>query len=465
MNKFISKVILKTKNTYELLVMKNDLDTDIGRAREREKRIIYSAVTAVIAKVISTAIPLITVKITLSYLGYELYGLWTTIISFFSLFTFADLGLGNGLQTELSRISADGNKENCRKIISSAYFILLIVSLILIGVFIVIFPSVDWNIVMSAKSQEACAMTAGFVLAIFLSKLINIPFSLIQRTQNALQEGYIANAWSCMGSILSLIIVCIFSYFNLDKLTMMWASSFVIVITSFVNTIVFYWSRGKELRPKLRFVDCSIAKTLLSTGIMFFILSIITSISLSLDNYIVAKVTSLIETTPYSLAYKIASFIGIISTMLSTPLWAANGEALERGDMKWVKNQTFKMTKLSLVLSIVASVGLILFAKPVLGWLGDGMQVNYMMLIGMCCLQILIATTNPAFMVLNASRRIKVQMGMYSVYSIVSLALKYGMGIRYGAVAIAWIGPLCYLFIICPWVMNVTLRELGVKKK
>ena len=47
-----------------LIWSKNDLTTDVGRAREREKRIVLSALWAVLSKVINTAIPLITIKIT-----------------------------------------------------------------------------------------------------------------------------------------------------------------------------------------------------------------------------------------------------------------------------------------------------------------------------------------------------------------------------------------------------------------
>jgi len=448
-----------------LLVSQNDLETEEGRSREREKRILWSAATAALAKVISTAIPLITVKITLSYLGDELYGLWATIISFFSLFAFADLGLGNGLQTELSRASGkQNNSEKCRKIVSSAYLMISVVAMLLIMVFVVVFPLVDWSGLMSAESSTAKAMTSTFVMAIFLSKLVGIPVSLVQRTQNALQEGYISNIWSSLGSVLSLIVVVVFASLDLGRAQMMWFSSFAVVITSLLNSLFFYVIKRPDLKPSIRFIDFKITKLLLSTGILFFILSIITSVSLSLDNFIVAKVTSLSETTPYSIAYKVASFIGIISTMLSTPLWAANGEALARGEYSWVKKQTVKMTNVSFVLSFLASVFLVVLSKPVLGWLGSGTQVSYSILIGMCFQQILIATANPAFMVLNASRKIKIQMLMYGIYSVLSISLKYVLGQMYGAIAIAWVGPICYLAIICPFVAWSARNVLGGKK-
>ena len=83
------------------------------------------------------------------------------------------------------------------------------------------------------------------------------------------------------------------------------------------------------------------------------------------------------------------------------------------------------MTKYSLYGSVAASIALIVVANPVLAWMGKDLHVSIPVLIGMCLTQILVATANPAFMVLNASRRIIVQIVMFSVYSLISLAIKY----------------------------------------
>lgn len=447
------------------ILQKNDLSTEEGRRHEREKRIAMSAVVAALAKVINTAIPLITIKITLSYLGSELYGLWATITSFFALFAFADLGLGNGLQTELSRATGKSDIELCRRLISSAYAVLLAVSGVLIVAFIGVFPIIDWSQVMGSRTPEAVSMTGGFVLAIFLSKLLSIPTSLVQRVQNSLQEGYIASLWSCLSSILSLIIIVAFWKLNLGQMQMMWAASFVAVFVYILNTVSFFVLRQKALHPSIRLVNRATSQKLLTTGILFFFLSVLTSVSLSLDNYVVAKTVGISETAAYSISYKIASFIGIISVMLSTPLWAANGEALERGDYIWVKKQTARMTKLSFGMSALASVALIVIANSVLKWMGRNLSVSYPILIGMCLTQICIATTNPAFMVLNASRKIKIQMVMYGLFAVISLPLKFVFGKIYGAVAVTWVGTICYTLIIVPILFASLKNTLWGKKQ
>ena len=183
-------MLKKYKNYISVLFQKNDLSTEAGRGREREKRIALSALLAAVAKVFNTAIPLITMKITIGYLGTELYGLWATVTSFFALFAFADLGLGNGLQTELSRATGRDDIKQCRTLISSAYLVLTIVPAFLLALLFVVYPFVNWGHLMNAESEEAMSLAGPFVLALFSSKMISVPASLVQRIHNSLQEGY-----------------------------------------------------------------------------------------------------------------------------------------------------------------------------------------------------------------------------------------------------------------------------------
>lgn len=441
-----------------------DVSTQEGRRLERERRIALTALTGALAKMIATAIPLITVKFSLNYLGSETYGLWAAVTSFFSLFAFADLGLGNGLQTELSRATGTDDMTLCRKLVSSAYFMLSLVAGSLLLVFILIYPFINWASLMNAQTETAVALAGSVVLAIVVSKLLNIPVALVQRTQIAIQEGYKSNIWQCAASVLSLVSVIFVSTLDLGPLTMIWFSSLIVVIIALMNMIVFFGFQRKDLRPSFKMVDKKLLKVLMTTGIAFFFLSILTSLSLSLDSFIVAKTASLSDATPYSIAYKIAHLIGIVSTMLSTPLWAANGEALERGDYKWVKKRTNSMAALSLLISGAASLFLIAVANPILSWMKPGMTLSIQTLIGMCLMQVGVATISPYFMILNAGRVIKKQIFIYGVFTVISLGLKYFLAPVYGTVGIAWIGALCYIAIIMPFTYITSQKVLRAEK-
>lgn len=434
-------------------------DTIEGREKERMRCIMLTAITAALAKIIAMITPLITVRITLTYMGQEIYGLWSTVISFFALFTFADLGLGSGLQTELSQASVNDNLDYQRKMISSTYIMLLIVSVILFFVFIILYPIIDWAVLINAQTRQAIALSGSVVMAIFVSKILNVPFSLITRTQNAYQEGYKSNLWQCMGNFLSLFFVIVISKFDLGIMTLIWASSLITVIVAIINSIIYFHFQKPELSPKLKYVDKKVAIKLLLVGISFFVLSIFTSFSLSIDNFIVARTCGLVEVTPYSILYKIISLLSTVIMMLSTPLWSANGEAIARKEYKWIKKTTFKISLISFFACLFFTIIILIFLNPIVYILSSGeITVSYKIAVGMCLLQILISLTSPFFMVLNASRIIKFQIGIYFLYSIISFILKYVLALKYGAIAIVYVGFLLYFFMITiPVVKKATM--------
>lgn len=426
-----------------------DTSTLEGRANERARRIAMTAVTAAIAKVLAMAIPLITVRITYSYLGAEIYGLWNAVTSFFALFAFADLGLGNGLQTRLSHASGLDDENLCKRLISSTYAILVIVAGTLMVAFLVVYPFINWGAVMNAKTEQATTLAGGVVFAIVASKLLSIPLSLVQRTQMALQEGYRSNLWQSVAYIFSLISVYMIAGLDLGPLAMIWTSSLIVVIISGLNMLVYFRLQRRVYKPAINFVNVKMSRSLLRTGSAFFVLSVLTTIGLALDNFIVARAISLSEAATYSILFKVTHMIGGITTMLSAPMWAANGEAFARGEIDWVKKNTRRMAILTLALSAVATSGILVLSKPVFKvWLGEEFSFSLILLLGMCLVQIALSFVSPYFMVLNAAGIVKKQIVVFAIYTPICLWLKYILAQTYGVIAIPWVGLILYCLII-----------------
>ena len=194
LSKFNPKnMISKWRKILKIIFTKNiDTSTPEGREQKRQKAITLTALIATVAKIIALLIPFITVKATKKYLGDDIYGLWSSVNSFFAVFAFADLGLGSGLQTNLSKATGkDNNEEECKRLISSTFIMLFSVAGIIIFLFLCCYFFIDWASLVNATSPEAIVLAGPVFLAIVIPKLIDIPIALTQRTQVALQEGYI----------------------------------------------------------------------------------------------------------------------------------------------------------------------------------------------------------------------------------------------------------------------------------
>ena len=432
-----------------------DVKTVDGRAKERVRRIALTALAAATSKVFSTIIPFITIRWSLQYLGVEIYGLWNAVTSFFALFAFADLGLGNGLQTLLSNAYGKGDIKLQQKVVYNSYVILSIVSLFLIILFFIVYPFVDWGHLMNAESADAKLLVGGVIVAIVVPRLISVPLSLIQRIQLAYQEGYNSHCWQCVASLLSLVSIYIIYKLNIGKLNLIWCSALIPVVIYGLNSLFYYNRKTCCLKFVHNLYDRAIIRLLINTGIAFFILSILTTLGLAIDTFIVARISSLNEATPFSILHKIACFISIICGMISTPMWAANGEAMARGEYDWVRRNTIRISLISIMFAVIASVFLLLVSGwwfPI--WLGSDFQFSYSCLLGMCVTQIILSGISPFFMILNAANVVKKQILLFSLFTAITLVLKFNLAPKYGIDSIPWISNVCYVLCIVPFVIH-----------
>jgi O-antigen/teichoic acid export membrane protein len=438
-------------------------DTPEGRSMERRRRIVLTSITALIGKVLHVALPLITIKVTYTYLGVEVYGLWSAVTTFFALFAFSDLGLGNGLQTKLSQATGTDDVKLCRSIISNTYVVLWLVSFLLLIVFLSVYKFVDWSNVMNAKSNEAKFLAASVVFVIVLPKIFAIPVAIITRTQYALQEGFRSNTWGIIGSLISLLCVIIIAKFNLGKLTLVTVSSFLSLIVSALNMFVYFQFQRPELKFSFKLFDKTLAKELLSLGILFCVLSVFTTFGLSMDTFIVARTCSLEDAASYSIVYRLTAIGSGIVGVISAPLWGANGEAIARGDIGWVRHNTKRMSLLMGLFTIALCVVVLLFAKLIFRlWMGEDFNFSYTSLIWMSVMQVLLAFISPWFMVLNAYGIVKKQILLFAIYTPMAFALKYYLSLQWGVWATPFVGAVLYFFVVFIGTLFFSKQQLNL---
>lgn len=438
-----------------------DVSNEENRALERERRIALTSLIAAVEKVITTAIPLITVRLTFNYLGIELYGLWNAVVNFFALFAFSDLGLGYGLQTKLSQATGKNDTERCKQLISSTYFILCVVASLLFIVFIIFFPIVDWAKIMNATTPQTIRLAAPIVFIIVLPKLLSIPVAIISRTQLALQEGYNYSAWSTMGSILSLIYIYCAVSFDLGIIALLTGTVLIPLLCSILNMFVYYGWQRKELRFSIRYINRDLSLELLGIGVNFCLLSILTTTGIAMDTFIVAKVCTLEEAGTFAVLSKVMYIVSATLTVLAQPLWGANGEALARGDVNWVRKNTKKMSMTMVSITLLISIIVVLLSKTIFSiWLGTEFQFPMLCLICLCTFQLCTAFISPYFMVLNASGIVRKQIVAFAIFTPSCFLLKFGLGRIYGISAIPAVSTILYFLIIVLYIYHISNNQL-----
>ncbi|MBE6341035.1 MAG: lipopolysaccharide biosynthesis protein [Bacteroidales bacterium] len=455
------KIPIKRQTFTSIFHKPYDTSTENGRANERKRRLALTAVTSSVRKVLQMVIPLVTLPITYNYLNSEVYGLWAAVTQFFGLFAFSDLGLGNGLYTKLSQANGKDDLTLCKKIISNTFCILLLIAVALSIIFVTIFPFVNWAELMNAQGDETISLVPYLILIIVGCKLFDIPIAIIQRTQYALQEGYRNDIWGIMGALLSLCSIIVIARYDLGKLALLIVSTSIPVVVSLINMLVYFNIQRKELKISFKMFDIVMSKDLLSLGIYFCLLSVLTSVGYSMDTFIVAKTCSLTDAASYSVIYKISIICSAIMTILGMPLWGANGEAIARGDIDWVKKNTRKMSLILGSCSILFTICVMLSINFILRiWMGESFKFSYPALLWLCVMQIMFSFINPYFMVLNAYGIVKKQILLFLIYTSIVFALKYYLSLKYSVVIIPAVGSLLYMIIVCIPTYRITCKLL-----
>src|SRR5437879_5520509 len=101
-----------------------DTETAEGRTRERYRLAAWAAAGNFLSTLLGLLAILITVPLTLPYLGEERFGVWMTIASLAATLSFLDLGIGNALINHVASASAANDPPRLRQAISRGLLLL-----------------------------------------------------------------------------------------------------------------------------------------------------------------------------------------------------------------------------------------------------------------------------------------------------------------------------------------------------
>jgi len=441
-----------------------DQSTEDGRSQERFRRVALTALASMAARAINLAILIISVPLTLHYLGTERYGLWMTITSFTTLLGFADLGMGIGVQNAVSRADGTGDKLTAQKYVSSGFFMLLALSVSLILFFAAVYHAVHWAQLLNVKSPRAM-IEAGPTMAVFASCFAcNIVFGIVQRVQLGYQEGFNSNLWQCFASILGLGFLLLALHFRAGLPYLVLAAVGTPIFGLACNGIWFFSLRQPWLRPSWSRLSLQTCQQLFRVGLAFLILQIGFAFAFSSDNLIISHTLGAQRVAEYSVCVRLFSVITLLIGFSTAPLWPAYTEAHARGNTEWLRQTVKKSARFSFLIAALCSTLLALFGQKIIHlWAGHAVVPSLKLLWGMAFWVTLDVVRLTFSNFLAAINLLRFQCYTLIIFAVVSLTLKVLLGRVFGLEGIIWIGVTTYLIIyIIPSIIYAqkVLREM-----
>lgn len=419
-----------------------------------KKNILYS----VIIKMVSIVVAFLIVPVTIGYVSAELYGVWLTLSSIMTWIAFMDIGFTQGLKNRLTEAIAIEDWNRGKELVSTTYFMMLIIFIPVSIILILLVPLIDWcellnvNSIYSEEIGKVMVVVIGFAC---LQMIVNVIVSVVA----AFQKVALSNSFSVIGNIFSLIFIIILTKTcppSLIYLSVAFCS--LPVIVTFLASIYFYHRGYKKVAPSFARIRTHLVKDLFDLGYKFFIINIQVIVLYQSTNVLISYVSSPLMVTSYNLAYRYLNLAMMLFTIITAPLWPAYTDAYAKGDYDWMI-ATRKMMQKVFAASIMLSV-LLIIVSPVFYkiWVGDKAEVPFIMTISVAFYVIVYCWSNLNGTLIVGMSKLKIQTLLCVIGMLLHIPMSLVLSNSFGAYGV--LISLTLITLIYAIVVNIQVNKI-----
>lgn len=357
-------------------ILKNLTTPSDDQGLERNRRAMLTALMNVISQIIQIATGLISVPLSLHYIGPERFGIWMTLSTALAFITFSDLGVGIGVQDTMSKCVGIGDYDKARRSFFSAFFFVTIIFVLLMTLSEIIVPRFDLAIFFSLESPEAIAEIIPTTLTVVFCLALGLLAGIVNRAFNALQEGFWVAVIQACARICSLGLLFVVVHLKMGLPTLIFVvgglSSAVLLLVGLpVLFLCHKWMKpaGTALSD---FIEIQILKDILKIGTLGLGAAVAIYFVNNTITFVMARKHGAAGVADYAVLLKLISVPGLLLTYLLLPLWPAITEANVRKDKVWIKKIYSKCILLTLGLAIISFSILLSYGQAIIRiWTGS----------------------------------------------------------------------------------------------
>ena len=344
----------------------------VHSALEKNRVLVHNIFGVVCLKGFSLLLSFVMTPMYLSYFhDQNILGVWYTLQSILVWVLTFDLGLGNGIRNRLATAISSGQKEEARKIVSSGYIMLALVTAGIAALMAAAVPLMDWQKLLNTTLE---AQLLGKILLITLMGIVlQFFFSVISSILMALRKNIIANALPICTNLLLLAFLLLPHHQSDEKRFLILAIFYVTatLLPLVVASIVVFSTDLKEFRPSARYWDKNVGKSVLTIGGGFFIVQLGLLVINSTNQMIINYLFNGEAVVQYTLYYRLYSMAPMIFTLFTQPIWSEISVRYARKEIDWIQKIYHVMLGVAAVISLgcLAVTGLLPWIFKI--WLGS----------------------------------------------------------------------------------------------
>jgi O-antigen/teichoic acid export membrane protein len=415
----------------------------------RFARILHGSLSGIAGRGFGLLVSLVTLPLTVRYLGKLEYGVWVTISTSVVMMSVLDLGIANTLTNFISEAYAEDDRNKAQEGFATAFWLTVALTLTLAPACFFAWRLANWGSifhlqdpVLLAQAKECVAISAAFFL-------FSLPLNLANRVLGGYQQVHLSNYFAMSGSILGLI--AILSVVAL-KGTLVHLTAAYCAVSLLGNLGLNLWLclwQKPWIMPLPWKMRREIARALFGQGSLFFILQLTGLIVFNSDNLVITHYLGAAEVTPYSVAWRLTGYASLLQSLIVPSLWPAFTEAYRKRDLVWVRSTYHSINRKSLTAVGIAAVVLALAGRTVIRlWAGNLAVPSSGLLWLMAIFAFVISVTTNQSVVLTATGRLRLEAGVAVLAAIANLYLSIHLVQRIGAEGVILSSILSFLVVM-----------------
>lgn len=343
---------------------------------ENNRIVVTNVVGAFVVKGFALFVTLYTLPAYIAFFNNsEVLGLWFTILSLLNWILNFDLGIGNGLRNKLAASVALKKDYLTRHYISSAYFSVGMIVILISCAFPLLLYNADLNRILNISpgllSPHALYISIVIVL---VGVMLQFWVRLISSVLYALQRSSVNNFLVLCTNVLILL----YAKFapsgtnDYNVIAMSIVHGVAVIVPLFAAS---FWVFGGQLRyalPKWKYVTQKYVREVIGLGGIFFFIQIAYMVIMSTNEYLITITASNSDNIPYQAYYKLFSLGSTVFALMLTPIWSVVTKAKAENNYLWIKKTYHRFLWLG-ALFCVCEFLILLFVQPLMNvWLGKG---------------------------------------------------------------------------------------------
>ena len=404
-----------------------DADALPARHGDRVRRARLTSVSSFAVQGTNIVTGMVSVPLTVGYLGPELYGVWLTLGSLLMWLAITDLGFGgNALINALAAAHGRDDRELAQELVATAFWLLTGIAFVIAMILLVALPFVPWHQLFNVSAEVPASQLRWGAIVALLGFLATFPLGVVTGIYHGYQEGYLSNLWSAVGSVLGLLTLLVVTHMQggLPLLVgALWGARLLVTLGS----AAYLFGRHRPwLLPRPGKATRRGVNRLAGLGGRYLVAQLAGIGMFQSQPIVVAQILGASQVGVFNVAQRLITLPLFLIQVLVQPLMPAYGEARARGDRPWIL-RTFRR---SLVLSALGAAFMVVpmalaAERLALWWVGPELVPPRGLVVALSVYVLTAACVTPASVLLYGLERV----GKQAIIGACTAVTTVGLGI------------------------------------